>query len=536
MEVRRRNISECGHPSAPCAMAGYVAQADLPPSDDESQEDFSGNEDADYLEYRSVKLETTEASAPATARFVFRTSQLSMELVQRVMLPFTVPERKEEQQRLSEMLFHLGLVLLVWPWMCFGPPCLRISAGSLTSQQQEWWRWFYRECLAEWAVVNGQTWEDIDLQLQCGTKDQATTQVPPSAPDGGGKRVMCPLGGGKDSLVVFEMLKHQAVSAEWLYVGEPGEFRGSRRLQGIVERSQLPCHVVEHDFGVKAMSMDRSRRFVSAGHPWAALVAFDAALCAAMLNFQYVAVGNEASADAGNGIFLTKEMVDGQVEHLEVNHQFDKSSLFGQRFHIYAREVFAVHHFSPLQQLNELQIAYIFATRCQVFHKDFISCNFSHSQHWCLKCEKCAFVFSLMSAYLEPQQCVEIFGEDLFEKKSLLKTFQLLLGPKKPFECVGEAEETKVALALARAKRKLRAGEPWCLKQLRPVLQDVEPSTISRWLDDVASAAGAPLPTWWQEPVWRPAEEKQRRQILGIQDSTNQFWGDTDDLILFDHS
>ena len=60
------------------------------------------------------------------------------------------------------------------------------------------------------------------------------------------------------------------------------------------------------------MSLDRSRRFVSAGHPWAALVAFDAALCAAMLNFQYVAVGNEASADAGNGIFLTKEM-DGQV-------------------------------------------------------------------------------------------------------------------------------------------------------------------------------------------------------------------------------
>jgi hypothetical protein len=29
-------------------MAGYVAQADLPPSDDESQEEFSG--EADYLE------------------------------------------------------------------------------------------------------------------------------------------------------------------------------------------------------------------------------------------------------------------------------------------------------------------------------------------------------------------------------------------------------------------------------------------------------------------------------------------------------
>ena len=32
----------------------------------------------------------------------------------------------------------------------------------------------------------------------------------------------------------------------------------------------------------------------------------------------------------------------------------------------------------------------------EVFHMDFISCNMSHSRHWCLKCEKCAFVFSLM--------------------------------------------------------------------------------------------------------------------------------------------
>ena len=43
-----RSISESGHPFAPHAMAGYVAQADLPPSD-ESQEEFSGDE-AEYLE------------------------------------------------------------------------------------------------------------------------------------------------------------------------------------------------------------------------------------------------------------------------------------------------------------------------------------------------------------------------------------------------------------------------------------------------------------------------------------------------------
>lgn len=43
--------------------------------------------------YRSVKLETSETSEAATARFVFRASQLPRDLVQRVVLPFAVPER-----------------------------------------------------------------------------------------------------------------------------------------------------------------------------------------------------------------------------------------------------------------------------------------------------------------------------------------------------------------------------------------------------------------------------------------------------------
>ena len=106
-------------------------------------------------------------------------------------------------------------------------------------------------------------------------------------------------------------LSLQAVFVEWLYVGEPGEFANSRRLQALVAKSQLHCRVVEHDFGRRPAG-----GFVASGHPWAALVAFDAALCAAMLQFQYVAVGNEASADAGNGIFLKKEMEDGKVERV----------------------------------------------------------------------------------------------------------------------------------------------------------------------------------------------------------------------------
>ena len=42
--------------------------------------------------YRSAKLEASAATA--TARFVFRASQLPRDLVQRVLLPFAVPERR----------------------------------------------------------------------------------------------------------------------------------------------------------------------------------------------------------------------------------------------------------------------------------------------------------------------------------------------------------------------------------------------------------------------------------------------------------
>lgn len=46
--------------------------------------------------------------------------------------------------------------------------------------------------------------------------------------------------------------------------------------------------------------------------------------------------------------------------------------------------------------------------------------------------------------------------------------------------------------------REERASDVRCLKQLRPLLQQVEPSTIHRWLHPELAAGGAPLPHWWQ--------------------------------------
>jgi hypothetical protein len=80
---------------------------------------------------------------------------------------------------------------------------------------------------------------------------------------------------------------------------------------------------------------------------------------------------------------------------------------------------------------------------------------------WCNSCEKCVFVFLLLSAFLSPPQLLQIFGADLFSLPSLEPVFLAVLGRSpdgvKPFECIGTAEESLSALKLA---VKLRLAQP----------------------------------------------------------------------------
>ena len=58
------------------------------------------------------------------------------------------------------------------------------------------------------------------------------------------------------------------------------------------------------------------------------------------------------------------------------------------------------------------------------------------------------FAFTILSPYLYKKELVDIFGEDLFEKESLLEIFKELTGNSdhKPFDCVGTFEEVNFAV------------------------------------------------------------------------------------------
>ena len=106
----------------------------------------------------------------------------------------------------------------------------------------------------------------------------------------------------------------------------------------------------------------------------------------------------------------------------------------------------------------------IYTTTFSLWLKQFSSCNRANYEQgidntklkWCGKCPKCANAFLLFAPFIEAKELKSLFNdEDLFAKPLLNETFKGLLGidnVMKPFECVGEIDELRLAYHKAQAK------------------------------------------------------------------------------------
>jgi hypothetical protein len=78
------------------------------------------------------------------------------------------------------------------------------------------------------------------------------------------------------------------------------------------------------------------------------------------------------------------------------------------------------------------------------------------SDRWCGNCPKCRSVFLTLAPYLSPRHLTEIFGADLLSDAAQLQGFSDLIDINaKPYECVGEIESARLALAV------LRTSDEW---------------------------------------------------------------------------
>jgi UDP-N-acetyl-alpha-D-muramoyl-L-alanyl-L-glutamate epimerase len=262
------------------------------------------------------------------------------------------------------------------------------------------------------------------------------------------QRVLVPVGGGKDSVVAIEAVRRSGLEMALFSIGNPPPIARTAAVAG------LPQLIAARELDPLLFELNAAGALN--GHvPVTAIVTCVALLVAALHGFDAVAMANERSASAGSLRW------DG----IEVNHQFSKSLAAERLLSAAVAEQHAgVRQFSVLRPASELAIARAFA-RLERYHGAFTSCNAIfridpalRAASWCRDCPKCRFVFLAMAPFAAPERLRAIFGSDLLEDERQLEGFALLAasGGHKPFECVGEEQESIAAMRLLAADRRWR--------------------------------------------------------------------------------
>ena len=251
--------------------------------------------------------------------------------------------------------------------------------------------------------------------------------------------VLVPVGGGKDSVVALEIVRAAVERCELFSVGDAAPIARTVAVAG------LPRELARRT--IDPLLIELNSRGALNGHvPVTAIIACCALLVAALADIDAVALANERSASEGNL----------EWGGIRVNHQFSKSFAVERLLAAAAQEARGPAIFSVLRPASELAIARAFA-RLPAYHAAFTSCNAIfrldpelRASSWCCDCPKCRFVFLALAPFLDPAQLTAIFGRDLLEDPSQADGFALLTatGGHKPFECVGEEQESVAALRL----------------------------------------------------------------------------------------
>jgi UDP-N-acetyl-alpha-D-muramoyl-L-alanyl-L-glutamate epimerase len=343
---------------------------------------------------------------------------------------------------LNSLLDNLMLILGISYWKLYCPKEIVIESNFLTKKQAEFWNTVYTEGLGEFFYKNKLDFRGL-INLPYSEKSEVKPVNFPRR-----DRALLGIGGGKDSIVVAEMLKRQNREFD-AYTGEE-----KIKQEAALAIGKNPI-VIKRELDSKLFELNKEKGAYNGHIPISAVYAFLGIMACVFYDYKDFVVGNEQSANYGNVKYLRKM----------INHQWSKSEEFGELFNKYIREFITpdIVYSSPLRNMTELQVVEEFAKYPKYF-KVFSSCNRNFrinnpsNRKWCGKCPKCLFVFICLAAFLSKKEVVDIFGNNLLEEKKLLPLFEELIGVRnfKPFECVGTQEEVKEALGKILAKKEFK--------------------------------------------------------------------------------
>jgi hypothetical protein len=303
----------------------------------------------------------------------------------------------------------------------------------------------YQEGLGQFAYENELTRNDL-VSFKA-TDNQAAKKVDEYT--GSGSLVL--QSGGKDSLLTATLLSEANKSFTGWYLSSSEHH--PQILDEVAADMKTATRTIDRE-GLKQAIEDGGRN----GHVPITYIVQSLALIQAILL---------AKSDVIVTIAHEGEEPHYHIDDLPVTHQWSKTWSSEQKFAEYVSRYVSpnIRIGSPLRNLSELRVAELFVQHSwKAYGHQFSSCNVANYQQgsdnstlkWCGNCPKCANSYLLFAPFLESSELKSIFnGQDLFTKISLERTFKGLLGidgEPKPFECIGEIDELRLAYHKAQSR------------------------------------------------------------------------------------
>ncbi|MGE0109510.1 MAG: endonuclease domain-containing protein [Bdellovibrionales bacterium] len=342
---------------------------------------------------------------------------------------------RAEEEALDRVFRLIFLLAGVSYYKAKIPSCLLCEAFPFDQDTARFVQETYFHGLGEFSYRNK---VELDFHIEC---EDVPSLMPMTLPRS--DKLLVPIGGGKDSIVTIEALRKTGADVTLFALGSAAAPAGP--IAATIEQSGLPFLYVKRVLSPKLIELNDAGALN--GHvPITAILSVIALACAIMQGQGAVVLSNEHSASAPN-VF---------IEGRQINHQYSKSFAFEKALAAYVHTHVSpdLDYFSLLRPLSETAIARRFAQH-ESYHSLFRSCNTAFRQdeakrgtHWCCDCPKCRFVFLALAPFMEKEKLVSIFGRDMLDDERQLEGFQELCGlsSHKPFECVGEVEESALLM------------------------------------------------------------------------------------------
>ncbi len=342
-----------------------------------------------------------------------------------------------DKQQLDTALQNLFIMAGVSYYKAY-PFCkIEFSDFEVCEEDAEFFSKTYQKGLGEFFFVN-----KLDPNTPItfsASKTHSHTENSGSTPKNG---VIVGIGGGKDSLVSLDILTKAGIPfTTW-------SLNHKKQLEPLISRVGSKHLWVERNWDKKLLDLN-SEGALNGHVPISAILACCGTVVSILSGNRDQIVSNEQSAN------------EPTLEYMgtDINHQYSKSQQFEQDYQLALKRHFgeSQRYYSLLRPLTELRIAELFAKYSYDKYQDvFSSCNraFTHDSsglYWDGKCPKCAFVFLILSPFIEREKLERLFGgKNLILDEQLEKTYFKLLGIEedKPLECVGEIKESRAAMRL----------------------------------------------------------------------------------------